>query len=90
MKTLKTNYQAGKQHIRSHRQKLNAKANKLNAIIHSRNLYYSESNYRVRVINAHVVDGVLVVECLNSGAIVPVDGKLFSNASGYPVVIAEL
>lgn len=68
------------------------KARELNAVIHTRNLYASHPSvtYRIRCIRAHVHNGALYVENLNTGELMDCADYTFSNANGYPVKISEL
>jgi hypothetical protein len=79
---------------RTRRQQANVKANKLNNIIHNRNLYFKRDGdgAYIRVINAHVESGTdkVVVECLHSGAVVEVEGKTLKDGSNNEVKFTEL
>jgi hypothetical protein len=57
----------------------------LNVTIHNRNLYSAHS----RFINAHRVNGVLCVENLQTGAVVPFVNGLFRDGSGTPIFLPE-
>ena len=62
-------------------------ARELNSVIHTHGLYTFVNGQKRRVLNAHIADGVLVVEDLYTQGLHQVAGLRFEDGYGREVII---